>query len=156
MISLALEISTEHIAAAISFAVIVAALLSVPYMGAALLWERSRSVIRNTYRNPNAFYHPSLWFLTWLTRINLGGIAFVLSILLIRIGLRYEVVGEVTPQPFWSLALSATASFVVIIIWILPAAFLFTVKRWILEDHDLDRRGKVRRDVDSEWESGQR
>lgn len=152
-ISLGLEIATRSVAEAISVAVIIAAVLSIPYMVAALIWERSRSVVRNTYRNGEAFYHPSLWFLTWLTRINLAGIIFVLCILFIRIALRYEVVGEVQPQPFWSLALSATASLVIVAVWILPATFLFTVKRWICEDPDLDRRGKIRRDHNSDWEA---
>lgn len=154
VIGLALEAATRYVAEAISIAVIVAALLSIPYMIAALIWERRRPVVRNTYRNPDAFYHPSLWFLTWLTRINIGGIGFVMTVLFIRIALRYEVVGDVTPQPFWSLALSATASLVIVIVWILPATFLFTVKRWICEDDDLDRRGRIRRNVESDWESG--
>lgn len=153
-INLALEVASRSIAEVVSVAVIVAALLSIPYMAAALTWQRSRLVIRNTFRNPDAFYHPSLWFLTWLTRVNLSGLMFVLLILFIRIALRYEVIGDVTPQPYWSLALSATASLVIIVIWVLPAAFLFTVKHWILEDPDLDRRGKVRHGVESEWESG--
>lgn len=137
------EVTTQRLAETISIAVIVCVALVVPYCSAALLWHRTNPRVRSTYRDPRTFYHPSLWFLTWLTRSNLAVIVIVLAIFFVRLSLRYEVVGEVTPQPFWSLALSGMASLVVVVALTLPATFLFTVKRWIETDQELDARGRL-------------
>lgn len=123
----------------------------MPYCAAALLWKRKDPQIRATYTDIQAFYHPSLWFLTWLTRADLFGLVWIMSTFLLRLALRYEVIDGAPAQPYWSLLLSAIASLILLMLLALPATFLFTVKHWIETDRELGAGGRLRNTESAEY-----
>lgn len=162
-----LDITMQQVADIFSVAVIVAALLIIPYSAAALLvYERitirlpfglgtwrikkgDRRVVR-THRDRNINYGPSLFITTWLTRAFLLGIIFIMAVVLLRAALHFEAIGEeLTPQPAWSLTLSFSTSLVILFLFNLPATFLLWVKHRIVNRRYLPLREYE--DDEEEW-----
>lgn len=113
-------------------AVIVMALFLIPYSAAALIAYEWHPRIREVHRSKEARFWPSLFITTWMTWANLFGMVFIMGIVLLRLGLQYDQVGESAPQPNWSLALNLGASMILLGLLALPASFLLWVKVQIL------------------------
>lgn len=122
----------EQVATAGSVAVLVMAVLLMPYSLVALRWHEDDPRIKDTHKDIHRHYGPSLFITTWLTRADFYGMAFVMAVVLARLALRYDVVGEAAPQPAWSLILNLFASLVLLGLLALPTAFLFWTKTQIL------------------------
>lgn len=126
-----------------SVAVIVMACLIIPYSASALLYKEHHPAIRETHINPHRFYWPSLRYLTQLTKIFLSGMIFIMGITIMRIALQYDAVGNATPQPNWSLALSMITSMILLVLLSSPSIFLIRLKLRIMDDDEKGRKREI-------------
>lgn len=133
------EVSPAELAKTLGAAAILMALLIIPYCAAALLAFERDPRVKRTHRNRFDYYGPSLWITTWLTRVYLIVMVLVMAVLLIRIGLHYEDVGEVKPQPIWSLIINFIMAMLLLGALNLPATFLLWVKYQIVNLRYLPR-----------------
>lgn len=131
----------KHLASAGSVAVIVMAVLLIPYSFAALRVHEKDPRVKATHRDQRQSYGPSLFITTWMARANLYGMFFVMGIVILRLALRYDAVGETQPQPAWSLVINMFASMILLGLLALPASFLLWVKTQITNTRYTKRNG---------------
>lgn len=117
-----------------AFAVIVMAVLLIPYNFYALLYRERDPRIREIHADRGRRYWPSLFILTWLVRLNFSGTLFVIATLILGMLLQYEKIGDVAPQPAWSLMLSMLRSMILLAMISAPAVFLIWLKHEIVKN----------------------
>lgn len=143
--------SLQDIAAIAQVATLVAAGLLIPYCLYALLayeeirfqipfrgvvvLKRGNERIKYVHANRHAYYWPSLRITTRQTWWSFVGMIVVMSVVCLRVYLRYEDVMGHTPQPLWSIALSMFTSLVLLSILAQPPFALLWVKHQILGIH---------------------
>lgn len=123
-----IDIST--IANIFATAAAVIALLTVPYSLYALFRYEKHPKIRATRTDRDAHFAPSLFSLTWLTRVHVGALVVVLLNYYLRVHYHIET-GESVGQPYWSYPMSMLTSAVVLAVFVTPAVFLSWVKHEI-------------------------
>lgn len=119
----------SHLAVILAYAVITMAAFLLPVCIFALKYKEDDPRIRATRQNEAAHYHPSLTRFTQLTRLNIGGMVFVLAVLFIRLAFRYDQIAPtLPPQPTWSVVLSTVSSMVLIVMLAGPVFHLISLK----------------------------
>lgn len=111
------------------------ALLTVPYSLFSLFRYEGNEGVKATRANHDAHYRPSLFSLTWITRVHVLGMVMVLLNYFLRVRYNLET-GDQLGQPVWSYPMSMMTSAVVLTVFVTPAIFLMWVKREIVEENE--------------------
>lgn len=109
------------------------AVLTVPYSLYALFRYERNEGVKATRANPDAHFRPSLFSLTWLTRVHVIGVVVVLLNYYLRVHYNLQA-HELMGQPVWSYPMSMATSAVVLAVFVTPAIFLSWVKGEIVKE----------------------
>ena len=139
-----IRLTLADVANVFAAAVAVIAAMVVPYSLYALFKYEKRPQIRATRADPDAHFRPSLFSLTWLTRVHVFGTAIVLLNYFLRIAYKLDT-GEGPGQPLWSYPMSMFTATVILAVLVTPAVFLTWVKQQILENPEPGQVGRDNR-----------
>lgn len=109
------------------------ATLTVPYSLYALFRYEGHPKVKATRADHGAHFRPSLFSLTWLTRVHALGTTVILLNYFLRVHYRIET-GEVPGQPVWSYPMSMITTSIVLAVLVTPAVFLIWVKEQVVKE----------------------
>jgi hypothetical protein len=111
----------------LAFAAGYAAVFTIPYSVAALLYYRRNRWVRAVRRDPQDMAHRALLVATGLTRLNLVGMIFLVIVYALRVYFQ-ESPPPPEPQPAWSFGLGMLSTLAVLAVFTAPATCLFRLK----------------------------